>query len=170
MALTLLRAARGASLMRRSTSLTFRAATISMNPKSVEEQKQFWEKNEVRLKRPMSPYMTTFNFGFTSGLSIMNRATGMALTGIIYVLPPAVILGSGDFASYAHVLTTLPMSSAIIFTTKLFIAMPFVYHTLAGLRHMAWDLGFGFKIKEVYMSGYTLIAATVVGSLALALL
>jgi hypothetical protein len=54
----------------------------------------------------------------------------------IYVIPAVVLLGSRDFTSYAQVLTTLPMSSAIIFGVKSMIAFPFIYHILAGVRHL----------------------------------
>jgi succinate dehydrogenase cytochrome b556 subunit len=50
------------------------------------------------------------------------------------------------------------------------LALPFCYHLVNGIRHLSWDMGMGLRIPEVYKSGYTVLALTLVSSLALALL
>jgi len=32
----------------------------------------------------------------------------------------------------------------------------------SGIRHLAWDAGYGFEIPDAYRSGYAVIAATLV--------
>ena len=40
--------------------------------------------------------------------------------------------------------------------------LAFFYHLLNGLRHLAWDAGFGLDLKNVYRSGYAVIIATLI--------
>ena len=35
-----------------------------------------------------------------------------------------------------------------------------VYHFVGGLRHLAWDVGYGYDLPEVYASGWAAVAAT----------
>jgi len=37
---------------------------------------------------------------------------------------------------------------------------PYFYHLCNGVRHLAWDAGYGFEIRSAYRSGYAVIAAT----------
>ena len=46
---------------------------------------------------------------------------------------------------------------------KLFIffySLSLCYHMLNGVRHILWDIGLGFEIKNVYYSGYTIVLFT----------
>jgi succinate dehydrogenase / fumarate reductase cytochrome b subunit len=36
------------------------------------------------------------------------------------------------------------------------------FHLANGIRHLFWDAGFGFSLKETYASGWTVVAATAV--------
>ena len=36
------------------------------------------------------------------------------------------------------------------------------YHLANGIRHLAWDAGWGFELKTVYLPGWTVIWASVV--------
>jgi succinate dehydrogenase / fumarate reductase cytochrome b subunit len=37
-----------------------------------------------------------------------------------------------------------------------------MYHLCNGIRHLFWDAGMGFEIREAYSSGYAVLAATVI--------
>ena len=37
-----------------------------------------------------------------------------------------------------------------------------LYHLCNGIRHLAWDSGFGFEIPQFYRSGWTVVVASVV--------
>src|SRR3546814_17983893 len=41
-------------------------------------------------------------------------------------------------------------------------SLSLVYHLLNGIRHMLWDIVWGFELPEVYRSGYTVAGLTVV--------
>ncbi len=37
-----------------------------------------------------------------------------------------------------------------------------IYHALNGIRHLAWDLGYGLTIPEVYRNGHIVLFLTMV--------
>ena len=39
-------------------------------------------------------------------------------------------------------------------------SVAFFYHLCSGIRHLAWDAGYGFEIQQAYRSGYAVLAAT----------
>ena len=41
-------------------------------------------------------------------------------------------------------------------------SVAFFYHLCSGIRHLAWDAGYGFEIRAAYRSGYAVLAATAV--------
>jgi len=51
---------------------------------------------------------------------------------------------------------------------KTFMALPFVFHSVNGLRHLAWDAGAGFKKHTVIKTGWTAVALTAIGTAYLA--
>lgn len=34
------------------------------------------------------------------------------------------------------------------------------FHTFNGVRHLAWDYGYGFKLKQLYTTGYVVLGLT----------
>ncbi|MEJ2523441.1 MAG: succinate dehydrogenase, cytochrome b556 subunit, partial [Gammaproteobacteria bacterium] len=42
----------------------------------------------------------------------------------------------------------------------------FFYHLCNGIRHLFWDAGKGFEISQFYASGYAVIAASILLTLA----
>ena len=40
------------------------------------------------------------------------------------------------------------------------ITFSFIFHFLNGIRHIVWDFGFGFNIKNVYLTGFIIILLT----------
>ena len=57
-----------------------------------------------------------------------------------------------------------------MFGVKFFIALPFVYHMLIGVRHLVWDTGKGLQLSQLYKSGYLIICLAVIGASVLATL
>ncbi|MEO1864772.1 MAG: succinate dehydrogenase, cytochrome b556 subunit, partial [Pseudomonadota bacterium] len=37
----------------------------------------------------------------------------------------------------------------------------FFYHLANGLRHLCWDRGYGYDIKNVYRSGWAVVASSI---------
>jgi succinate dehydrogenase / fumarate reductase, cytochrome b subunit len=116
-----------------------------------------------RGKRPLSPFMIGpyYRPQMTSMMSIAHRLTGIFLVlGAVLVVWwfSAAAAGPEAFARADGFLTSW---FGIIFLLLPSLAA-FWYHFLNGIRHLAWDTGFGFEIPMVYKTGYAVLAGTVV--------
>ncbi|OLN94129.1 Succinate dehydrogenase cytochrome B subunit, mitochondrial 2 [Colletotrichum chlorophyti] len=101
-----------------------------------------------RLSRPISPHLRIYKFEQTwfNG-SVWNRITGSAMSAVFYIYfgtyLAAPLLGwHVEAASLISAFGALspPLKGFI----KFFMAWPFTYHLLNGIRHLTYDLGFGF--------------------------
>ena len=112
------------------------------------------------VRRPMSPHLQVYRPQLTSILSIMNRVTGMALSaGTLLLVWWLVAAASGPQAfDRVQWFVGSPIGLFVLFgwTAALF------YHFFAGIRHLAWDAGYGYELDKVHMSGWATIIATVV--------
>ncbi|XP_049872823.1 succinate dehydrogenase cytochrome b560 subunit, mitochondrial-like [Pectinophora gossypiella] len=139
--------------------------------KKYEEPKQehFDIKNE-RLNRPLSPHLSIYQVQLTTTLSITHRATGIMLTGYATALGLGALVLPNDISHYITMIEGLNLSPATLFILKAIIASPFGYHLANGVRHLYWDTARGLSLKEVYSTGYTMLAVATVITLALAAL
>ena len=79
-------------------------------------------------------------------LSIVHRATGIALYFGTLLLVWWLIAAASGPAAYAHVQA---FTGSIIGKLILFgYTWALVHHALSGVRHLVWDLGYGFKASE----------------------
>ena len=111
-------------------------------------------------ERPLSPHLQVYRWQITMTMSILHRATGIALVVGAFALAwwlLAVAAGGEAYASAAACLAS-PLGKVVLFGFSLSL----VYHLLNGIRHLLWDSGWGFEIPEVYRSGYTVAVLTVV--------
>ncbi|WP_032112496.1 succinate dehydrogenase, cytochrome b556 subunit [Candidatus Paracaedibacter symbiosus] len=109
--------------------------------------------------RPLSPHLQVYKPQITSVLSITHRVTGIGLSlGIFFFLYwlGAIAMGADSFAE------------AIIFFKSWFgqlvlglCLLGFYYHFANGIRHLAWDLGYGFSLRAVHVTGWTVVIAAV---------
>ncbi len=115
-------------------------------------------------KRPMSPFMIGpyYRPQLTSILSLMHRATGVALAiGSLVVLWVLVSLSMGP-ESFA---VTQARLNSVIGQIAIFVfSLCLMYHLFNGVRHLFWDAGKGYALNNVYRSGYTVIAATLIST------
>ncbi|TSY27770.1 Succinate dehydrogenase cytochrome b560 subunit, mitochondrial [Bagarius yarrelli] len=87
--------------------------------------------------------------------------------GGISAFAAAALVLPGSFPYYLDLVHSLSMGPALITMAKFALSFPVAYHTYNGIRHLMWDIGKGFKIPEVYRSGYIVIALSVFTSVAL---
>ncbi|KAH8384090.1 hypothetical protein KR009_012084, partial [Drosophila setifemur] len=136
---------------------------------STQKDESFFAKNE-RLGRAMSPHLTIYQPQLTTILSIMHRGTGLALGTGVWALGLGALISSHDISHYVTMVEGLQLSGASLTAIKFVIAYPAGYHTANGIRHLLWDTGRFLKIKEVYSTGYAMIATSFVLTAILALL
>ncbi len=111
-----------------------------------------------RGNRPLSPHLQVYRPQLTSVLSIFHRMTGVGLAlGAVLVVwwlmaaatsPRYFAVVDGLLTSWLGLLVLLGMTWAL------------AYHLLNGIRHLVWDLGYGFEMETVNRSGI----AVVIGS------
>ena len=116
--------------------------------------------------RPLSPHLQVYRPQITSVLSITHRATGIALAGgavlLTYWLMSATY-GPDAFSTAQAVLGSW-FGKLVLWgmTFSLF------YHLGNGIRHLAWDVGWGYELDKMRMSGWlTVIFAVAMTVLAL---
>ena len=110
-------------------------------------------------ERPLSPHLQVYRWQITMTMSILHRVTGVGLVAGAFGLAwwlLAVAAGGEQYARAAACLAS-PLGKFLLFGFSLAL----VYHLLNGLRHLFWDIGWGFEIPEVYKSGYIVAVLTV---------
>ncbi len=130
-----------------------------------------WHFNEIlkkfMIKRPLSPHIQIYRPQITSILSILHRFTGVALVcGIVLFCIGFVAFATGEttWKSFTNVCT--------LFGGK-FWQWPLIfslhYHTFNGIRHLMWDIGYGFEIKTVTQTGIVTMILSLIATLLFAL-
>ena len=105
--------------------------------------------------RPLSPHLTIYKPQITSVLSISHRITGIIQSFGLVLIFILILLIMSKKENYLFVESFLQS----LFGKTFFILYTFslLYHILNGIRHLIWDLGFGFDLKNVNFTGYSII-------------
>ncbi|KAH9919154.1 succinate dehydrogenase cytochrome b560 subunit [Epithele typhae] len=126
--------------------------------------------NKQRLLRPSSPHFTIYQPQLTWVASIVNRGTGVGLSVLLYGFSLAYLVAPGTFDS-AHVIEFVgSMPEAVKIAGKTILAAPFAFHSLNGIRHLAWDMNKFMTVKGAYSTGYAVLAGTAVSTVALVMM
>lgn len=97
---------------------------------------------------------------YTMVLSICHRITGVFLSlGSILFVYWLVALSAGE-ASYASAERVLSSGLAKLIWAGLIFS--FCFHLTNGLRHLAWDCGWGFEKRQARASGWVVIVLATV--------
>jgi len=124
-----------------------------------------------RARRPTSPHLAIYKRQLTAVMSALNRITGVALSGPLYLFAIAYLTQKLhgiplDSATIASAFGSLPTGVKAV--CKTLVALPFTFHSFNGVRHLFWDLGYGLSLKGVYATGYTVLGVSTATALALA--
>ena len=95
-------------------------------------------------------------------LSILHRATGVCLSigaAALVIWLVAVSAGASGYDQLTGLLAGPVGRLALIG-----MSFCFFYHLGNGIRHLAWDVGWGFEIPQVYASGWAVVAFAVVAT------
>ncbi len=110
--------------------------------------------------RPLSPHLQVYRPQLTSMTSILHRVTGAALavgTLMVVWMLLAAATGMGAWITFQNFAAS-PLGLLMLFgwTVALY------YHLCNGIRHLLWDMGYLFAIKDAYRAGYIVLALTFV--------
>jgi succinate dehydrogenase / fumarate reductase cytochrome b subunit len=96
--------------------------------------------------------MQIYRWQYTMTLSILHRGTGIALSVglLLFVYWLLAIAGGREsyeraLAVFAHPLTRFALVG---------FSFAFFYHLLNGIRHLVWDVGYGFERNSARLSGW----------------
>lgn len=100
--------------------------------------------------RPLSPHLTIWKWGPHMAVSIIHRATGIALAtgGLLLLTAWLVALASGP-AAYEAFLGFLahPVAHILLIVVGVGLTWSFFQHMCSGLRHFVLDTGAGYELK-----------------------
>lgn len=109
--------------------------------------------------RPLSPHLQIYRPQLTSTLSILHRMTGMALIfGSLFLV---LWLGAIAGGARTYNLMLLWCRSPLGVTFLLGWSFSFYFHCANGVRHLFWDMGWGYELKTAYRSGWVVVGISV---------
>ncbi|MEO0393370.1 MAG: succinate dehydrogenase, cytochrome b556 subunit [Pseudomonadota bacterium] len=107
--------------------------------------------------RPLSPHLQVYRLPLVAVLSITHRATGVANTvGLALLTTWLVALATGPAAYDAvmgHMTAWYGLIALFGWTVSIY------YHLSNGIRHLFWDVGYGYELRNAYLSGYAVVAS-----------
>ena len=110
--------------------------------------------------RPLSPNIQIYRPQLTSVLSIANRITGVALSvgsvGLVIWLSAAAA-GPEPYAIVQQAIASW-IGRLVLFS----FTFAFFLHLCGGIRHLVWDTVHGFELRSIYISGWSVVLASVV--------
>jgi succinate dehydrogenase / fumarate reductase, cytochrome b subunit len=115
------------------------------------------------ISRPLSPHLQIYRWPLSMVLSISHRATGVALSVGAVLLTWWLVAAAVSDRAFAAVQWFLGSWVGII--CLLGWSASLIFHLFTGLRHLAWDAGYGFEKPTYNQTGWAVVIATAVVSL-----
>ena len=110
--------------------------------------------------KPLSPHLSIYKPQITSIMSISHRLSGtfQSFGNVMIFIFFLLILTGEKYYNFSMFFFNSYLGRVFTF---LYI-FSLCYHMCNGIRHLVWDLGYGFELKNVYYSGYATIAIAVI--------
>ena len=118
----------------------------------------------VKRPRPLSPNVQVYRPQLTSVLSVLNRITGIVLSlGAVALVVWLLAAAAGPQAF------SVVQGAIVTWAGKIVLfcfTLAFFLHLCGGIRHLVWDTVHGFELRSIYISGWVVVIASVVLTLA----
>ena len=110
-------------------------------------------------RRPLSPHLQIYRPQITSTLSILHRLTGVGLVlgAVLFAYWIAAAAYGPEAFARANALFASGFGRLVLFG----LTFAFFYHFANGIRHLAWDIGYGFEMKTLNLSGIVVVVASI---------
>ena len=113
--------------------------------------------------RPLSPHLQIYRWHLSMATSILHRMSGVVLAlGLLLLTWWLAAAASGpEYFYLVHDIMASWIGRLILlgFTAALF------FHLFNGIRHLMWDIGYGFEIETAQRLGYLVFALTILATL-----
>ena len=111
-------------------------------------------------KNPLSPHLQIYRWHVSSLLSITHRISGVInFLSLVLIFFWMLALSSGENSYQAFLLIANNFFGKFILIG---LTWSMSFHFLSGIRHLVWDLGYGFEIKTANISGIVVIISSLV--------
>jgi succinate dehydrogenase / fumarate reductase cytochrome b subunit len=111
-------------------------------------------------QNPLSPHLQVYRWHISSVLSIAHRIAGvlnLLALNLMFFWLLSLRLGESNYELFLLVINSfVGKYILIVFTWSM------SFHILSGIRHLAWDMGYGFEIKVANISGIIVIISSLV--------
>ena len=111
-------------------------------------------------ERPLSPHLSIYRWPVTMTLSILHRATGVAMAVGLLLLAAWLVSAAAGQAEYEQF--TAKMSTPAGKLLLIGWSFAFFYHLANGVRHLFWDAGKGFEKHQANASAWFVIVVSIV--------
>jgi succinate dehydrogenase / fumarate reductase cytochrome b subunit len=112
----------------------------------------------VKIIRPLAPHIQIYKIQITSLLSILHRGTGIVLYGGVFLWSIWFFMLVSGPENYQKFQDLLCHPVGILFL--LVLSFSFFYHLCNGIRHLCWDLGYGYEMVAVRRTGWIVVIAS----------
>ena len=115
-----------------------------------------------RREKPLSPHLGIYRPQVSSVLSIMHRMSGvfnyLGLLTILWVMIDFQYINSSieDTIIFAFFSSALGQILIIAWSFSL------IFHMCTGIRHLFWDIGWGFGVKTITVTGWMALISSVI--------
>jgi succinate dehydrogenase / fumarate reductase cytochrome b subunit len=109
-------------------------------------------------RRPLSPNIQNYRPQLTSVLSIANRITGVVLS--VGAVGLVIWLSAAAAGPEPYAIVQRAIGSWIGRFVMLGFTFAFFLHLSGGIRHLIWDTVHGFELRSIYISGWSVVAAS----------
>ena len=110
-------------------------------------------------KSPLSPHLSIYRWPITMTLSILHRVTGVAMSVGLIVLCAWLMSAAAGAADYERVVSLL--STMIGKLMLIGFSFAFFFHLANGVRHLVWDVGYGFEKYQANASAWFVLLLAV---------
>jgi len=113
----------------------------------------------IQHERPLSPFMH-YRWQYSNTLSILHRVTGIFMSVGLLLLVYWLIAAATGAEAYDAALKLLNLS---VTKFALFLwLLSFYYHFFNGIRHLCWDMGWGFERAVAKKTGWLVFISAIV--------
>jgi succinate dehydrogenase / fumarate reductase cytochrome b subunit len=112
-------------------------------------------------ERPLSPHLSVYKmYRYTLFTSFANRVTGVVLSVGLIMLVYWLLAVAGGAQAYERASASLQLPIFKLIYAGVLAA--FVYHLVAGIRHLIWDTGRGLERRQSKRSAAIVIGVSIV--------
>ena len=111
-------------------------------------------------KNPLSPHIQIYSWHISSLVSIGHRITGVInifILTLIFLWLGSLLLGEKNYEIIFNFFNSFLGKFFIISTI-----WSFTFHSLSELRHLFWDMGYGFDLKTANLTGSLVIIFSII--------